>query len=262
VTVLANEENLQVDGGRGGMNSLQKALAVLDMVGQAQSAPRIAEIAKAVGISRPTAYRTVQSLIAAGYLMQDEKSGRIIVGYSVLTLSASVLNRNRLRLEALPHLQSLAEIAQDRVNLGILYRNQVLYLAGVEKPSLPALYSRFGHTAPAHCSSLGKAILACWAPEDVRTLLGAEPLTQHTPHSITDEARFFEDLELTKRRGYALDQEEHVIASNCVAMPIMDAANRPGGAIGISGRSVDELLKHVDMLRHTADVISHHLRSE
>ena len=66
------------------------------------------------------------------------------IGYSVLQLSARLLDSNRLRIEALPHLQALANLTGERTNLGILHRNKVLYLAGVEKPSLPTIYSRFG----------------------------------------------------------------------------------------------------------------------
>jgi DNA-binding IclR family transcriptional regulator len=245
------------DDERSSMKSLQKALTVLGIVGEATIPPRIAEVAVKAGISRPTAYRIAQALIAEGYLMHDQQSGRLSIGYSVLTLSSSLLDRNRLRLEALPHLQSLAVLAEERVNLGILHRNRVLYIAGIEKPSLPTIYSRFGHLAPAHCCSLGKAILAHLPEADVQSLLMAEPLTAHTPNSITSTVRFREELEATKRQGYAVDREEHIVGSCCLATPIFDAANKPVGAIGISGRAIEPLLAHLSVLRHTAEIISH-----
>ena len=77
----------------------------------------------------------------------------------MLRLAASLLDSSLIRLESLPHLENLARITGERVNLGILHRHQMLYLAGVEKPSLPTIYSRFGKTSPAYCSSLGKSIL-------------------------------------------------------------------------------------------------------
>jgi IclR family acetate operon transcriptional repressor len=242
---------------RNSIKSVQKALTVLNVVGEATVPPRIAEVAAQAGISRPTAYRIAQELIAEGYLEQDAQSGRLLIGYSVLTLSSSLLDHNRLRLEALPHLQSLATTAEERVNLGILHRSRVLYIAGIEKPSLPTIYSRFGHVAPAHCCSLGKAILAYLGADDVQAIVAAEPLIAHTPNSITSFPRLKEELEATKKLGYAIDREEHMIGSFCIAAPIFDSGNRPVAAIGISGRSLEPLLKHMPVLRHTAEVISH-----
>jgi DNA-binding IclR family transcriptional regulator len=242
---------------RGMIKSLQKALAVLEAVGKADIPPRIAEVALAVGISRPTAYRIVQTLVAEGHLVQDPQSGRLGIGFSVLQLSARLLDGNRMRLEALPHLQALANLTGERTNLGILHRNKVLYLAGIEKPSLPTIYSRFGKSAPAHCCSLGKAILAHLPNQELHQLLAAEPPRAHTPSSITSIPQLLEDLEMTRKRGYAIDREEHIPNSNCVAATIFNSQNRAVGAIGVSGRNLNALLEHVPVLRHTADMISH-----
>ena len=245
------------DDERGMIKSLQKALAVLEEVALAEKPLRIAEVALAVGISRPTAYRIVHTLIAEGYLFQDPQSGRLSIGYSVLRQSASLLDSNRMRIEALPHLQHLADVSRERTNLGILHKNKVLYLAGVEKPTLPTIYSRFGKSAPAHCCSLGKAILAHLSEKQVQELVRAEPLVAQTPNSITSAARFFDELEEIRKRGYATDNEEHMAQSFCVAATIFDGQDRAVGAIGLSGKRMDLLLEHVPVLRMTADKISH-----
>jgi IclR family acetate operon transcriptional repressor len=239
------------------LKSLQKALALLEEVAVAERPPRIAEVALAVGISRPTAYRIVQTLIAEGYLFQDPNSGRLSIGYSVLGQSASLLDGNRMRIEALPHLQHLAQVSGERTNLGILHKNKVLYLAGVEKPTLPTIYSRFGKSAPAHCCSLGKAILAHLPEKEVHELIRAEPLIAQTPNSITSTARFFGELEDIRKRGYATDNQEHMAQSVCIAATIFDGQNRAVGAIGISGKRMESLIPHVPVLRLTADKISH-----
>ena len=248
------------DEDKSAVKSLQKALAVLEAVGGAQRPPRISEVAIATGISRPTAYRIVNTLIAEGYLMQEVASGRLSVGYSMLMLAASILDTNRMRLEALPHLQSLASLTGERTNLGIIHRNKVLYVAGVEKPSLPTIYTRFGKTAPAHCSSLGKAILAHLPESEVSHILAQEPLFAQTPNSIISMPRFREELAETRRRGYAMDREEHLLNSCCVAAPIF-SEGRAVGAIGISSTSdrIDPLLDQIAVLRHTAEMISHRL---
>ena len=244
------------DTERGSVKSLVKALDILEAVAKASTPPRIADVAIASGISRPTAYRIVQTLVAKGYLAQDEQSGRLSSGFSLLMLSAGLLDRNRLRIEALPHLQSLANLTGERTNLGILHRNKVLYLAGVEKPTLPTIYSRFGKSAPAHCCSLGKAILAYLPQQELQELLAAEPLRAETPNSITSMPRFVEDLELTRQRGYAIDEGEHQENACCIATTIF-CQGRAVGAIGVSAPKLEPIVGHIPILRHTAELISH-----
>jgi IclR family KDG regulon transcriptional repressor len=244
---------------RSALKSLRKALAVLNVIAGAGHPLTVAAVALNAGIPRPTAYRVVQTLIASGYLTQDPRDGRLSIGFAVLPLASSVLDRNRLRLEALPHLHALAKQTGERANLGILYRDRVLYIAGVEKPVLPTLYSRFGKSAPAHCSSLGKAILAFLPETDVRDLVEREPLTGHTSTTITSRGGFLKELSETRNRGYALDRAEHVPGSYCLAVPIFDAGHRPLGAIGLSGRALEPLLQHRDLVAQTAEIISHHL---
>lgn len=244
---------------RTGVKSLRKALAVLNAIAAAEHPLTVAAVALHAGIPRPTAYRVVQTLVASGYLVQEPRDGRLSIGFAVLPLASSVLDRNRMRLEALPHLHTLAKQTGERTNLGILYRDRVLYIAGVEKPVLPTLYSRFGKNAPAHCSSLGKAILAFMPEPDVRGLIEREPLSGYTPTTITSRGGFLKELAETRARGYALDRAEHAPGSYCLAVPIFDASNRPLGAIGLSGRALEPLLEHRDLVRQTAEIISHHL---
>jgi DNA-binding IclR family transcriptional regulator len=247
------------DADRSTVKSLRKAMAVLNVVANAERPLSIAELAIRAGIARPTAYRLVQTLAGEGHLVQDKVDGRLAIGFAVLPLAASLLDRNRLRLEALPHLHALAQQTGERVNLGILHRDQVLYLAGVEKPSLPTIYSRFGKTVPVHCSSLGKAILAFMRESEVMALMQERPLVAQTPTSITSLPQLLEDLASTRKRGYALDSEEAAAGSFCIGATIFNAVNEPVGAISLSGRALEPLIPHAATLCHTAEVISHFL---
>ncbi len=244
---------------RSAVKSLRKALTVLNVVASADHPLTVANVAINAGIERPTAYRFVQTLVAAGYLTQDPADGRLSVGFAVLPLASNLLDRNRMRVAALPHLQTLAQQTGERANLGVLHRDRVMYVAGVEKPALPTIYSRFGKCAPAHCSSLGKAILAFQPEVEVRALLSRKPLVAFTSTTITSPAAFAKELAETRALGYAIDRAEHALGSCCVAAPIFDASNRPIGAIGVSGRDLEPLIKHHELVRHTAEVISHHL---
>ena len=248
------------DADRSAIKSLRKAMALLNVIAEAERPLTIAAVAMKAGIPRPTAYRVIQTLVGAGFVEQDGQDGRLSIGFAVLPLASSLLDRNRVRVEALPHLQALAQKSGERANLGMLYRDRVLYIAGVEKPVLPTIYSRFGKNAPAHCSSLGKAILAFSPEKDVTDLLGRAPLAAFTPTTITARPAFLKELSDIRKRGYATDRAEHLAGSFCLAAPIFDANNRAVGAIGISGRALDPLIEHKDLVCQTAEMISHHLQ--
>ncbi len=132
----------------------------------------------------------------------------------------------------------------------------MLYLAGVEKPSLPTIYSRFGKTMPAYCSALGKAILAHLPEAKLLDYLQAVPLTRHTEHTITDEAALRAELAEIRRSGFAIDRGENSSGNCCVAAPIF-AHDAPVAAIAVIGRALEPLLPHKEQVQHAAEVISH-----
>lgn len=238
------------------VKTLHKALVILDSFAAAEMPLTVAEVAIKAGVTRPTAHRLVHTLIADGYLTQNPRDGRISPGYSVLRLASSLLDTNQMRLEALPHLDSLAHELGERANLGIIHRNELLYLAGVEKPSLPTIYSRFGKTAPAYCSSLGKAILAHLPESELNAYFAAVPLACRTRNTLTDETRLRAEFDEIRRMGYAVDREEHIPGHFCIASTIfLDGA--PIGAIGVTTRALDPLIARVDLVQHAAEVISH-----
>lgn len=245
---------------RSAIKSLRKAMALLNVIAEADRPLTIAAAAMTAGISRPTAYRVIQTLVGAGFVEQDGQDGRLSIGFAVLPLASSLLDRNRMRLEALSHLHALAQKSGERANLGMLYRDRVLYIAGVEKPVLPTIYSRFGKNAPAHCSSLGKAILAFLPEKEVSALLARTSLARFTPTTITSRPAFLKELSEIRKRGYATDRAEHLAGSFCLAAPIFGSNNRAIGAIGLSGRALDPLIEHKDLVCQTAEVISHHLQ--
>ena len=72
------------DPERSAVKSLRKALTVLNAVAGADRPLTVAEVAINSGIARPTAYRFVQTLVAAGYLTQDPADGRLSMGFAVL----------------------------------------------------------------------------------------------------------------------------------------------------------------------------------
>ena len=239
------------------VKTLGKALALLGLVGRAEHPPTIGELATVAGLSRPTTHRLVKSLVAEGFLHQAPRDGRLSVGLAVLPLAARFLDTNRLRAEAMPHVQALALRINARINLGIEHQQRIMILGGAEKPSLPGIYSRFGRTVPMHCCALGKAILAYLPAEAVRAIAAEQSLVARAPNTLTSLPALLADLEKTRARGWSTEYRENAANSCCIAVPIMDATETPVAAISVAGRSIEALEKDVGPVLETAELISH-----
>ena len=237
------------------VKTLRKALTILDVFAGSERFLTVAEVAIMSGVTRPTAHRLIQTLVAEGYLSQDARSGRIAPGYSALQLAGRLLDANRLRSEALPHLETLAKRSGARSNLGILHRGEILFLAGVEGGSEAAPYSRLGKTAPAYCVALGKAILAELPATQLSHYLANQPLLRRTPSTITQQRGLRKELAQVRREGHAVDAEEYITGVFCIAAAI-HVGDGSAAAIGLAGSSLDSLLDHVVAVREAAAAIS------
>ena len=238
------------------VGALVKALDIMNALGDT-NAMSVAQIASVVGLNRTTTHRIVQTLSSYGYLQPLGQKSTYGVGLRVLPLAGQLLDNNRVRLAALPHLNALAAKAGERVNLGVLIDGELLYLAGIEKPSLPNVYSRFGKCAPVHCCSLGKAILAFMPRKAADTVLDQRPLVRKTPNTIVDRGALRKDFDETRKRGYAIDQQEHIANTFCIAAPIFDGSQTPIAAVGITGNNLENILAQAGSVRLTAEIIAH-----
>jgi IclR family KDG regulon transcriptional repressor len=249
----------EIPGSGSGVRSLIKSLSILDALGD-ENFLTAAKVAARVGLNRTTTYRILQTLVARGYVRAVPGNGYAI-GPKVLPIAAQQLDNNRVRLAALPQLSVLAKRIGERVNLGVLFDNALLYIAGIEKPSLPNIYSRFGHRAPLHCCSLGKVIIAFSGPEVLEQLLSG-PLLRYTANTITDPEMLRADILETRHRGHAIDRAEHLPGTFCAAAPILDAHHRPVAAIGISSNDLEKVMNGIDEVRLSAEIVSHVLAAE
>ena len=132
-----------------------------------------------------------------------------------------------------------------------------IYLGGIEKPSLPMVYTRFGKKAPVHCCSLGKIILAYLPEPEVDRILKQKPLIKMTENTITDLRVFKKQLAEIRSQGYALDNGEHIPGSYCISALIRDVTGGGIGSISISSSNQEKVKGHLNNLLQTAEVISY-----
>ncbi|HTS95039.1 MAG TPA: IclR family transcriptional regulator [Streptosporangiaceae bacterium] len=215
------------------LGSLDRGLAVLQLIARRGEA-RLAELARELGTSRTTMFRVLETLQARGFAEHVPASHTYRLGPGARSL-ATLATRSAITRLAEPAMAGLRNATGETVNLIGVQGARLVYEAvlegGYALRSLPSL----GMTVAAHCSALGKAVLADAPPALREVLLGPEPYQRFTKNTITARRDLDAELETTRQRRYAIDEEEIETGLTCVAAAISGTDGRPTGAISISG---------------------------
>lgn len=215
--------------------SLARGIHVLWAVARAGRRIGLSELALSAGLDKATTYRLAQTLVTLGCLDQDPVRREYQVSIRVLDFGFAYLNNLDVRLRALPHMQALWRELGYAVSLSALDGADVVYLEHLRAaPLRVAIAVPVGYRIPAHCSSMGKAILA-WLPENERRpIIRDRPLEALTARSISDPEALEVELEHIRRRGFAVNDEETAFGLRSVASAIRDALGRPVAAINVA----------------------------
>lgn len=198
---------------------LARAFALLGSFGPGRTDLTLEELAEGAGLARSTAHRLIKQLEGLGALERTIRGWRL--GVRMFELGQLVPSQLRLRERALPYMNDIYEATRQTVHLAVLEAADVVYvevLAGHQKVRSP---SRRGGRVPAHCTGVGKVLLA-HADDGMERLAAAAPLAARTAETITDPARLRGVLADVRRTGLAFDYEEAMLGLCCVAAPVRD----------------------------------------
>lgn len=212
--------------------ALVRALDILELFIEGRDRLTAAEVTDLTGFPRSSVHELLTTMDAHDYLDKDD-SGTYSLGVSALRLGNAYASRFDLVGTATEIARNTATRAGETCSVAVLDDDQVFYLAKAEGAENVVTISAIGRRLPAHCTGLGKAMLA-WMPESERLGLLPGVLTGLTPNSITDHDRLAEDLALTKARGYALEREESQFNAACAAAPVRDVSGEVVAAISLS----------------------------
>jgi DNA-binding IclR family transcriptional regulator len=154
----------------------------------------------------------------------------------MLNLHGSVLRNMHLGIQAMPVMKAIMARVEETVHLAVLHQGEVLYIDRVEGlHTPPSMYTHIGKRVPAHCTALGKAMLAHQPGEIVAEILARRGMRQMTAKTVTTPGALEQELERTRQRGYAIDDEEIEDGIRCIAAPIRDYTDGVCAAVSISG---------------------------
>jgi len=242
---------------------LAKGLNLLEELAQSADGMTAVELANGIGIHKTSVYRYLNTLLQAGYI-QTNGDGRYHLGNKILELGSQLLRRMPLRETAHPFLVKLSAETQKSVHLCVLDGHDVIYIDKVESQRSLPMMSRIGSRAPAYCTGVGKALLSSLPTDQVVSLLQGITLEKRTATTITDPLQLLEELKMTTRRGYAIDNGEHEEGIKCFAASIEGYGGETVAAISITGlkREFDDqqMAKELsNKVKEVAVIISHAL---
>jgi DNA-binding IclR family transcriptional regulator len=221
--------NTREEGGPASV--LGRALAVLEAFGAEDVELSLGALTARTGLAKTTALRLAGGLVDAGLLERLGHGYRL--GIHLFELGERVPRQRELRQLALPFMEDLYEATHDVVHLAVLDGSEVLYFAKISGSRSSPLPTRVGGRQPAHCTALGKAILAYAGPAATAAVLEAG-LPRVTAHTICSPRLFARQLTEARRAGYAVEREEVVLGNCCVAAPLLGPSG-PVAAISVGG---------------------------
>lgn len=223
------------DRQRGGVQSLGRAFSILEEVARNRDGIALAELSKRVGLHNSTTFHLVKTMVSLGYIRQMKDSKRYRVGRPLFALAASALDEIEMVSLATPVLEDLSRETGESSHFSVRMGDSVVVLARTAGPGAFQLTDRVGVVRPAHCTALGKVILAALRPEQLDRFLERIELKPYTPKSITDVGVLRREIEEIRRSGMAFDDGEFDPEVRCVAVPVRDFSGQVIGALGISG---------------------------
>ncbi|MDZ4092261.1 MAG: IclR family transcriptional regulator [Arthrobacter sp.] len=237
-----------------------KALGLLVLLGDEPRGASAAELSRRAELPFSTTYRLLGSLTRDGFVDYEPDGRRYHLGLRIFQLGQRVSNHHGFAGTALPILRRVTEETGEATILSVRDGNHHLTVNKVDGPQTFRVTSDPGHLGALHTTSVGKALVA-FADDATRSQLveelELEPLTEF---SITGREAFRAEIELVRKRGYALMDEENELGMRAVAVPVFNSQGHAFAALAtavpVFRMSVEALVALVPLLQSAAAELS------
>jgi DNA-binding IclR family transcriptional regulator len=219
------------------IRAVVRAVQLLEILRTADGGASLQELARGSGLAKPSTFRMIRTLEQIGLVERIPGQDRYRLGVRCLEFGQRYLEQIDFRREALPVMERLLAEFNETVHLGVLDdRLRVVYLEKLDSAhAVGLMMSRVGRTAPSYCTGLGKALLGAHDGDPVTLLGDRGELQRFTKNTLCEPKALRTELARIRRRGYALDLEEHEPGVRCVAAVVPGSDGRAVAAISIAG---------------------------
>ena len=234
--LLGTKDTTEVRQREGGVQSVERALDILEFVSRSEGELGVSEIGTATGLSAGTAHRLLATLGSRGYVHRNKDTRRYTLGLK--SLAMATVTRERVGATSRPFLEELAQVSQETANLTILEGNSAMYIEQATPPTrMLRIFTEPGNRVSLHACGSGKVLLAYQPPRLLDLLVERLDPVRYTASTITDPGQLRSELQQIRRQGYAVDYGEQEDGVRCIAAPVFGADGEIFAAMSISGPS-------------------------
>lgn len=213
---------------------LDRALAILDVLSAQGPDLSLGEISEKLELHKSTAHRLIMVLERHKLIERNSVNGRYRLGLKLFELGTRAVSQLDLRERARPFLERLVLETSETVHLCILDDSEVVYLDKIEPARSVRMATSVGRRNPAHCTAVGKAIMAYMSDAQVEEIVRKHGMKAMTANTITSFGELKKELIAVRERGYAVDNEEIEEGVRCVGCVVRNFSGEPLAAISVS----------------------------
>ncbi|MDH4346485.1 MAG: IclR family transcriptional regulator [Thermoleophilia bacterium] len=210
--------------------SVERALAVLDVLAAGEAELGTNEIARRSGVNASTTSRLLATLADAGFVEQVADSGRYRLGVRLVRLGNAVVARLDLRGLGRTHLEELVAATGETATLSLPAGAEAVTVDFVQSPASVQSVAQLGRPSVGHATATGKVMLAFGSGNGL-----PGELRRYTPRTIVDPKRLAAELEAVRDRGWAAATGEREPDLNALAAPAWGSRGELAAIIGIQG---------------------------
>ena len=227
--------------------SVKKAFKILNAISDVSNGVGISDLSKQLKIGKSTVHGITSALEELGVLVRDPFHKKYTVGYTLLELSRKAYKKIELRDMAGIPMERLMGKVGETVFLGIMNGDHITILDVVESHNEMKITSPSGTKLPLLAGATGKVFLAQFEEKKAKEIVRKMGLVHYTSKSVTDPRQFLKELEETRRKGYAIDDEEYLLGVRAIAAPIQTALLPPAAiwVVGFTSSLNDQKMERV-----------------
>ncbi len=210
------------------IQSIYRAIQILNLFTFSTPKLGISEISRALNLHKATVQGLVKTLADGAFLQQDPETRKYQLGLKIYELGFITAGNLEINRRASTPIHELAKKTKSLVHVAILQDSSAVITLDAYPRSTPFLSRQFGPRVALYCTALGKIFLAFMKPNEIITYIEQTEFVRHTPNTIMEKDRLIEEIEETRKRGYSINREEHLLNRAAIGAPVF---GQDGGVV-------------------------------
>lgn len=201
--------------------TLEKGLRILDLFDRDHQHRSLSEVSRLTGINKTSTYRLVNTLVQMGYLRKSKNNKSLRLGPRAFVLGHHFFHGFDIFQSVKPIIDNTFLEQKVSIDSALLHEHTLISLYRREMPNL--IYFRLPLIMDElYARAMGKAILAKLDQTELSNILEGLHFKKHTAKTLLSKEELLKDIELTRNRGYSINNEEYVEGLICIGAPLMN----------------------------------------